>query len=417
MLCVLALLLIGFTMVYSAGSITNINSGVSAIKALSDQVLYAAIGIVCAVVIYFFVKPDFWRGRGVWLAWGVAMLLIIATTVFGTENYGATRWIRIGPVSVQGSEFVKIALVIVAARLFADYRDGALDFKSFMLGAFLLVVVPLGFMYLTQSDLGTTMICAVALLAVMWYGEVPIRTFALILALIFVVGVIAIFGVGYRANRFAYLDPWQDQYGTGYNIIHSYYAIADGGIFGVGLGNGHEKYQYLFASDSDFVFAVVCEELGMVGALLVIGLFLLVAYTGSLIARAARDDFSTMLAGGLSVALAFQAFLNMGCAIGVFPTTGKPLPFISSGGSSVIASLMMVGLILSVSREAGSPSVYDRRRAGLRVVRAAGPERDAVRVGADSPARASGRVPEGRERTSRRSSERRTPSRSSSRRR
>lgn len=425
MLCVLALLLIGFVMVYSAGSISNINNGGDALKSLTDQVVYAVLGAAVGVAIYLFVKPSFWRGRGIWLAWGVAIALILATSLFGVENYGAKRWIRIGgSFTVQGSEFVKIALVIVTVRLFADYRDGAVDFKSFLVGLFLGVIVPLGIMYKTQSDLGTTMICIVALLAVLWYGEVPMRYFLLIVAAVLVFGLIAVFGVGYRADRFAFLDPWNDGqggYGTGYNIIHSYYAISEGGIFGVGLGNGHEKYQYLFASDSDFVFAVVCEELGMVGAVVVIALFLLLAYTGTLIARSASDDFGTMLAGGLTVALVFQAFLNMGCAIGVFPTTGKPLPFISSGGSSVIASLMMVGLILSVSRDAAAPSVYDRRRADLRVVRtSSGRAGEGSRDGAPSrrDARYPGERPRpARESAGRRSNEPRTSSRSSSRRR
>ena len=230
------------------------------------------------------------------------------------------------------------------------------------------------------------MICIVAILAVLWYGELPIGIFAIIVAVIVVFGLIAMFGTGYRANRWAFLNPWDDGQGgrdAGYNIIHSYYALAEGGLFGVGLGNGHEKYQYLFASDSDFVFAVIGEEFGMVGCLVVIALFLGVLYTGTLIARAARDDFSMMIAGGLTIALVFQAFLNIACAIGVFPTTGKPLPFISSGGSSILASLIMVGLILSVSRDAASSDEFDRRRSSLRVVRR---EEDGV---GDSPRDAS----------------------------
>ena len=252
------------------------------------------------------------------------------------------------------------------------------------------MLVPLAIIYKTQSDLGTTMICIVAILAVLWYGELPIGIFVIILALIFVFGLIAMFGTGYRADRWSFLNPWDDGqggYGSGYNIMHSYFAFSEGGIFGVGLGNGHEKYQYLFASDSDFVFAVIGEELGMVGCLAVIALFLGVLYTGTLIARSARDDFSMMIAGGLTIALVFQAFLNIACAIGVFPTTGKPLPFISSGGSSILASLIMVGLILSVSRDAASSDEFDRRRSSLRVVRreedgADDSPRDAARSGA-----------------------------------
>lgn len=372
MLTVLALLLIGFAMVYSAGSITNIDAGASPLKALTDQVVFAAIGLICALIIYFFMPPSLWRGRAVYAVWAAAVALILATALFGTDSYGAKRWIRIGSFSIQPSEFVKIALVIVAVRLFSDLREQKVDSTHFLIGLALGIAVPLLVMYKTQSDLGTSMICLVALLAVFWYGEMPLGPFVAIVAAVFLLGVIAIVGVGYRSDRFSYLNPWDDGqggYGTGYNIIHSYYAFSEGGLFGVGLGNGHEKYQYLFASDSDFIFAVIGEELGLVGALSVIALFLLLAYMGMKIANAASDQFGTMLAGALTVALVFQAFLNMGCAAGVFPTTGKPLPFISSGGSSVIASLMMVGIILSVSRDAASSRVYDRRRADLRVVR------------------------------------------------
>ena len=168
------------------------------------------------------------------------------------------------------------------------------------------------------------------------------------------------------------MDPWNDGeggYGTGYNIIRSYYALAEGGIFGVGLGNSHEKFQYLFASESDFIFAVIGEELGLVGALFVIGLFFCVLYAGLAIAERASDDIGAMIAGGATVMLVFQAFLNIACVIGVFPTTGKPLPFISSGGTSTIASFILVGLVLSVSAAPAAPSVYEQRRADLRLVR------------------------------------------------
>lgn len=137
----------------------------------------------------------------------------------------------------------------------------------------------------------------------------------------------------------------------------------------MGLGNSHEKFQYLFASESDFIFAVIGEELGLVGALFVIGLFFCVLYAGLAIAERASDDIGAMIAGGATVMLVFQAFLNIACVIGVFPTTGKPLPFISSGGTSMIASFILVGLVLSVSAAPAAPSVYEQRRADLRLVR------------------------------------------------
>ena len=390
LLCVLALVLIGFVMVYSAGSISNINNGVDALKSLTDQVMYAVFGALVAFAIYRFVPMSVWRTKWLWVALALLVVAILLTALLGVNNHGATRWLRFGPVTIQVSEFAKIVFALVSARIYTDFVSGEISGKRCFAGFFLLVLIPLAIIYKSQSDLGTTMICIVAILAVLWYGELPIGIFAIILAVIFAFGLFAMFGTGYRANRWSFLNPWDDGEGgrgTGYNIIHSYYALAEGGLFGVGLGNGHEKYQYLFASDSDFVFAVIGEEFGMVGCLVVIALFLGVLYTGTLIARAARDDFSMMIAGGLTIALVFQAFLNIACAIGVFPTTGKPLPFISSGGSSILASLIMVGLILSVSRDAASSDEFDRRRSSLRVVRreedgVGDSPRDAARSGA-----------------------------------
>ena len=386
LLCVLALVLIGFVMVYSAGSISNINNGVDALKSLTDQVMYAVFGALIAFAIYRFIPVSIWRTKWLWAALALLVVVVLLTALVGVDNYGAKRWLRLGPVTIQVSEFAKIVFALVSARIYTDFVSGEISGRRCFAGFFLLVLVPLAIIYKSQSDLGTTMICIVAILAVLWYGELPIGIFAIIVAVIVVFGLIAMFGTGYRANRWAFLNPWDDGQGgrdAGYNIIHSYYALAEGGLFGVGLGNGHEKYQYLFASDSDFVFAVIGEEFGMVGCLVVIALFLGVLYTGTLIARSARDDFSMMIAGGLTIALVFQAFLNIACAIGVFPTTGKPLPFISSGGSSILASLIMVGLILSVSRDAASSDEFDRRRSSLRVVRR---EEDGV---GDSPRDAS----------------------------
>ena len=139
----------------------------------------------------------------------------------------------------------------------------------------------------------------------------------------------------------------------------------------MGLGNSREKF-YLPEAETDFIFAIIGEELGLVGALLVIALFLVILYSGMRIAKEAADDFGAMVAGSCTLMLVFQAFLNIGCVVGLLPTTGKPLPFVSSGGSSLIATFIMVGLILSVSQEAGRPSIYEQRRADLRVVRASG---------------------------------------------
>ena len=370
-LAVLALLLVGLVMVYSASSVAALGEGASPESGLVSQVAYMVIGIV-AVVITWRLPYEVWVGRLVWVVWGVSLLFLVLTAAMGSAGYGAQRWLQIGPVSFQPSEFVKIALVLMAIRIYFDMRAGAVEARMTAIQVLLLIVAPLILLYETQSDLGTTLICIVGILAVMWLGGVKPYILATVLVIGAVFMAFAVFGTGYRSGRLVYLDPWNDGeggYGTGYNIIRSYYAFAEGGLFGVGLGNSHEKYEYLFASDTDFIFAVIGEELGLVGALAVIALFLVVLVAGLRISGQCSDPMGSVMAGAFTVMLVFQAFLNIGCTIGVFPTTGKPLPFISSGGSSMIASLIMVGLILSVSK-GDDPAV---RRSNLRAVRVGPP--------------------------------------------
>lgn len=382
LLAVLALVLLGLVMVYSTSSVIALAKAASPeeVNPMADmlgQLRYAVVGVVAAGVIYKFFPASIWRSNLVYVVWAVALVLLVATELFGTgeDDWGAKRWLSLGPLSLQASEFAKIALVLVAARLFADLRGGLVTVRAFFVQAFVLLLVPVFIILKLQSDLGTAMICVVGVFAVMWLGEVPGRTMAIVAAVVVAVGAAGVLSEPYRLARLmVFLDPWNDGeggYGTGYQLIHSLYAIAGGGVGGMGLGNSHEKFLYLTQSETDFIFAIVAEELGLLGAVGVIALFLLFLYAGMRVARSASDDFGAMVAGGLTIMIAFQAFLNIAMVIGWFPVVGKPLPFISSGGSSLIASLMMVGLILSVSREAAAPDVYDRRRADLRVVRAA----------------------------------------------
>ena len=382
LLSVLALVLIGFVMIYSTSSVITLANADApdAANPMADvlgQVRYAVAGLVLAAAIWKFLPCSVWRGPFVYVAWGLAAILLVATMFIGVgdEEWGARRWLVLGSASLQPSEFAKIVLVLVGARLFADLREGVLTFRAFFVQIFVLVLAPILLILAKQSDLGTAMICVVGILAVMWLGEVPARTMAIVAGLVVAVGIVGVVSEPYRMSRLmVFLDPWNDGkegFGTGYQLIHSLYAIAGGGLFGVGLGNSHEKYLYLTQSDTDFIFAIIAEELGLAGALVVIALFALFLYAGMRIARSATDNFGTMVAGGLTIMIAFQAFLNIAMVVGWFPVVGKPLPFVSSGGSSLIATLAMVGLILSVSKEAAAPTIYERRRADLRVVRAA----------------------------------------------
>ena len=372
LLCVLGLTLLGFVMIYSASSISAMSEEISTASYLFDQLKFAVVGVAAMLVLWKLVPYRFWEGPAIWVIWGIAVALLLLTALMGLSALGAQRWLRLGPISLQPSEFVKIAIVLMAARLFSEFRMGLTEPRTFIVQIIIFIVIPTGFLFATQSDLGTTAIIALGVLGVMWLGEVPLRT------ILIVIGCLVLFALGatvfstYRGDRFLYLNPWNDGengYGRGYQIIHSYYAFAEGGVFGLGLGNSREKYLYLPESETDFIYAIIGEELGLIGAVLVIIAWLVLLWAGMRIARSATDNFGTMIAGALTIMLVFQAFLNMGCAIGVFPTTGKPLPFISSGGSSLIASFMMIGLILSVSEDSGGRSVYEGRRDDLRVIR------------------------------------------------
>lgn len=373
---VFALVVIGAIMVFSSTSAILSSAGKSPFSEMIQQLGYAGIGTLLMLVLWFAIPYKALMGGN--LLWGyyfACMFLLLLTFFIGTEVNGAKRWLYLGPVGFQPSEFAKIALLMMTIRIMHDSSVGAINQRAGLMQFVVLVALPLAFMLFTQSDLGTVTICFVGIFAVLWLGGMSGKWIAIIGAVTLVGGLVMVFGVGYRSSRLVFLNPWDDGeggLGDGYNIIHAYYAIAEGGLFGQGIGSSNEKYGYLFASDSDFIFAIIAEELGLVGCVVVIGLFLVILYAGLRIAVECPDGFGKMVAGGFAIMLVFQAFLNIGCTIGVFPTTGKPLPFISSGGSSLIATFVMVGIILSVS-DGSMPgrSDYDQRRESLRVVRVA----------------------------------------------
>ena len=373
-LAVFSLTLFGCVMIYSASSISAISEQTNSASYLIDQLTFVVVGIVAAFIIWKFFPYHIWTGMAIWVIWIIAMVLLALTAITGIAALGAQRWLVLGPISLQPSEFVKIALVMMAAKLFSDWRVGGVDTQRFIVQVVLYLLIPTVFLFASQSDLGTTAIIVLGIIAVMWLGEVPLKTILAVVGGALAFAMLATVFSSYRGGRWLYLDPWNDGqngYGAGYQIIHSFYAFAEGGIFGVGLGNSREKYLYLPESETDFIYAIIGEELGLIGAVAVILVFLLILWAGLRIARSAEDDFGTMIAGSLTIMLVFQAFLNIGCVIGVFPTTGKPLPFVSSGGSSLIASYIMVGVILSVAK-GSSTSAPERRRENFRVVRSRG---------------------------------------------
>lgn len=376
-----ALVVIGLVMVFSASSVTAFVEQGDAYGETVKQVIFAVLGIaVCVAVVLatkyigFEVVTSKVVIYGFWLFCVVGILL---TAALGTTALGAKRWLIIGGISIQVAEFMKIALVLVAARIMVDYNNG-MDALNVIVRVAIFVAAPLALMFVLQSDLGTTVICVIAIFAILILGGVPLRWIILLLMLMVGLGIAAIYAAPYRTTRLlTFMDPWANADGDGYQIVHSLQALASGGLFGVGLGNSYEKLQYLPEAETDFIFAIIGEELGLLGAMAVVLLFVVFLYGGYSIAKESSSSYGMLIAGALTTMLVAQAFINILCVIGLFPITGKPLPFISSGGSSLISSLLIVGIILSVSfADEPARDPYEKRREKLHVVSSAGAQQN-----------------------------------------
>ncbi|HLF69159.1 MAG TPA: putative lipid II flippase FtsW [Gaiellaceae bacterium] len=372
-LVTLGLVAFGLVMVYSATSAAAALGNGDSMAFLERQAAYALIGIVVMAAASRF---DYHRLRYLALPLLlVALGLCAAVLVASPAVNGAHRWFVVGPASFQPSELAKLALGLFAA-VYLARRQPPRTFGALMrpLG---LVTALFGGLILLEPDLGTTISLSVMLLAVLLVAGVPLRllTAASILAL--GVGFVAIWAEPYRRARvFSFLDPWSDAQNSGFQIIQAMIGIGSGGFTGVGLGEGPQKALYLPEAHTDMIFAVVGEELGLLGSVLVIGAFAAFGYAGFRIALRCRDPFGKLLAAGLTALVCGQAAINLAAVLGIAPLTGIPLPFVSYGGSSLIVLLAGVGILLNiaVNERVVEARVPDRSRRNRRA-RASGTRR------------------------------------------
>lgn len=369
---VLALILFGLVMCYSTMYPDSIDNGKNPLAAMGMQFFSAVLGVIVAVVIWRIIPMRLLSGNLAYVIWIACFILTVLGAVIETQAdrvMGANRWLAIGPLTLQPSELMKIAVCIICAKAIADYNRGDMSFWR-AVGIFIVGAgAPLIVILVPQSDLGTTMVCAVGIMAVILLGGIKFRTLIPVLILGMAAVVWAVAGTPYRRARLAvWIDPWVDPLGDGYQLVHSYYALAEGGFFGVGLGQSHEKFQYLPFAYNDFIFAVIGEELGMLGASLVVLLFFGLLVAGLHIAFSCRDEFAKMVAGSMVLMVVFQALLNICCVIGILPVTGKPLPFFSQGGTALLVACICMGLVLAASRDGDGQDLYAKRRGNLRLV-------------------------------------------------
>ena len=342
------LVLIGVIMMFSASYASAYATEDSSTYYFARQGLFAVAGIGIMLFVSR-LNYQMWRvlSRPILL---VTMAIMLITPIFGLTGGGATRWIQIGSIRFQPSEVAKLAIIMSFSQLIARYKDKMKTFRGLLPFVGILAVMVLALLF--QSHLsGIIIICALSA-AMLFLGGVQLRWFALGLGAIALLGVIYLSTMGYAADRItAWLDPWSDPQDTGFQIIQSLYAIGSGGLMGLGLGRSRQKYQYLPEEHNDYIYPIICEELGFVGAMVIILLFMLLIIRGYWIAMHAKDRFGALLVGGISTLMALQVFFNIGVVTNFLPSTGISLPFFSYGGTALLIQLFEMGLVLSVSRQ------------------------------------------------------------------
>jgi cell division protein FtsW len=283
----------------------------------------------------------------------ISLLLLVATLVPGVGRMinGSRRWLRLGMFSFQPSELAKIALVVYMSYTIAKKGERIRDFKNGLVPAYVVTGIFL-LVAIRQPDFGATMTLAgVAAIMLFAGGANVLHLGATVVAALPLV-YFAVTHSAYRARRIlSFLDPWADPQGAGHQIIQSYLAFGSGGVFGRGLGEGRQKLLFLPERHSDFIYAVIGEELGLIGALVVLLLFLVILWRGVSIALSARDGFSRMLALGITLLISMQGMINMAVVTGLLPTKGIALPLVSYGGSSLVVTMAALGVLLNISKE------------------------------------------------------------------
>lgn len=339
---------LGLLFIYSASSYSaNVQLG-DAFHYVKTQAVALALGLFAMLGLSFVRAEKIKKVTVPLYLLGLALLGLVFLPVIGVESYGAKRWLNLGFFTIQPSEYAKFFMVMMIA-LIACKTDMS-KFRGVI--AVLLAGGAVCVLLILEPNMSITM-CAVAVIFIMLFASgARIKHLILLIIPVIIGAVVLILVEPYRMQRLlAFLDPWESPLEEGYQLIQSYYALGSGGLFGVGLFNSRQKYLFLPFSESDFILSVIGEETGLVGVALIIVLFLIIAVRGIKIARQASDRYSCYLATGITAVTTVQALLNVAVVCGAIPPTGLPLPFVSAGGSSLVAYLGAVGILLSISRD------------------------------------------------------------------
>ncbi|WP_083892837.1 putative lipid II flippase FtsW [Nocardia veterana] len=344
------LTVLGLVMVLSASSVEAYADGGSAYSLFVQQAFFAALG---AALFYVALRIPLRTLRQLsFPVFAISVLLLVLVLIpgIGSQVQGSRRWFDLGFVSVQPSEIVKVTLILWGAHLLATRRPDQTGYKDI-----LVPLVPAGLLVclliVLEPNLSTTIAVGLVLVALLWFGGLPVRLFVTIAVSGAVAAGILALSAGYRSDRMrAFFNPGDDPQGIGYQARQALFSLADGGIWGRGLGQSRAKWSYLPNAHNDFIFAIIGEELGFLGCALVLGLFALFVFVGLRIASRSVDPFLRLLTAAATTWITGQALINIGYVVGLLPVTGLQLPLVSAGGSSLAITLMMFGLIASAAR-------------------------------------------------------------------
>lgn len=353
---------LGLIMVLSASGVRSYGADGSAWVIFAKQVLWTVIGLIAAYIAMR-VSVQFIR-RVAFTGYLITIILLVLVLVPGIGNLanGSRKWFVIAGFSMQPSELAKIAFAIWGAHLLAARRMERASLREMLIPLVPAAVIALA-LIVAQPDLGQTVSLGIILLALLWYAGLPLRVFVTSLLAVFMAGAVLAMSAGYRSDRVrSWINPENDPQDTGYQARQAKFALAHGGVFGDGLGQGVAKWNYLPNAHNDFIFAIIGEELGFIGAFGLLALFGLFAYTGMRIARRSADPFLRLVTATTTMWILGQAFINIGYVIGVLPVTGLQLPLISAGGTSTAATLFMIGIMANAARH--EPEAVAALRAG-----------------------------------------------------
>lgn len=346
----LGLIVFGLIMIYSASSTWALYKFDDAFKYVKNQLLFTIVGIILMLIISKINYRTYYDKASTIFLITVILLILVLIPGIGVIRNGSRSWFGIGPFGVQPSELAKLSLIILTSKYLSKSNKFVKDIKKGVFPILGIMFFIFGLIML-QPDFGTGMIIVVSILAMLFVAGVNIKFF-IGLGLIGVVGIIVLIVIApYRMDRItSFIDPWSDPLGTGFQIIQSLYAIGPGGLLGMGFLKSRQKQFYLPEPQTDFIFSIISEEFGVLGVLIVVGLFTSLLTIGLQISLNIKDSFAKYLSFGLIFQMLIQAVMNLMVVIGLIPVTGVTLPFLSYGGSSLLISMISIGIILNISK-------------------------------------------------------------------